>query len=124
MKRLHHLSERQLREWQRVRQEEGSKKYGKAHLQRYGLVDVAEELLDALNIIDKMLDRIAEQGEKTTISKHQLAGVSRYYTRLIFTLKNAIKLCQRLDEFLPDKFCTDEQGGERIWWPPREEKED
>lgn len=25
MKRLHHLSERQLREWQRVRQEEGSK---------------------------------------------------------------------------------------------------
>ena len=41
--RLHHLTSSDLREWIQARKEAGQKRYGDAHLKRYGLVDVAEE---------------------------------------------------------------------------------
>lgn len=109
MKRLHELTREQLEAWRRERARVGREKYGDAHLNRYGLVDVMEELLDALNIMDLTDCRVGPFGVET----------STYYTemvRLEAALRKAIAAAQAADRALPDIECTDEQGGDRIWW--------
>jgi len=55
--RLHQLTDKQIHEWRMARLEYGRQKYGDRHLQRYNLVDLMEELLDALNIVEFVNER-------------------------------------------------------------------
>jgi hypothetical protein len=104
MKRLYQLTPKQIDEWRQKRSEIGKLRYGESHLQRYNLVDVMEELLDAINI--------CELGKERTLNLHQRLQ----FDVIIVGLEDFIISCKQADEELPDSICTDEQGGERIWW--------
>lgn len=108
MIRLHELNRKQIMKWQVARQDAGTEKYGDDHLKRYGLVDVMEKLLDAKNILMKLHDRLLHDDEIENIDDIQA---------LIKLINMDIEAIKEFDELLPDKVCTDEKGGDRIWWP-------
>ena len=56
--RLYNLGGKDLYKWQKTRLKEGQKKYGNSDLDRYNLVDIMEELLDAVDILDRMINRL------------------------------------------------------------------
>ena len=99
--RLHQLTDEQIHEWRMARLEHGRKKYGDRHLKRYNLVDLVEELLDALNIVEFYEERV-----KGTMPVDELKQMINY----------CIKSAKTLDQFTSRENCTDEEGGERIWW--------
>jgi hypothetical protein len=110
MKRLHKLCRRDMEKWKQARQNVGTLRYGDSDLQRYGLVDVTEELLDALNIIDRMINRLKVQNvELLTERSYKLE-------RIQFQIWELVEQVATEDKCFPDKVCTDDQGGERIWW--------
>jgi len=108
--RLHHLTFSDFREWIQARKEEGQKRYGDAHLQRYGLVDVAEELQDSLIEMELVLDRLKKQGIKV---QPELREMIVAFSGLVGMALSALLA---IDKDLPDEVCTDERGGDRIWW--------
>ena len=114
MKRIHELSREEIQEWIRVRKEFGKKKYGDAHLQRYNLVDVLEEIFDAIDILRKAQDRIDFQELENEEDGFNYAILA--YKKLMNDLDYCITDLIRLDSYITDKSCTDEKGGERIWW--------
>ena len=107
---LHNLSESDFEAWRKARMDEGQKRYGDRDTGRYNLVDVAEELLDVVNIMERFENRVRVQGYRTD-------DLDNFFIRRIkgkaFDLLKAITV---LDEYLPDELCTDENGGDRIWW--------
>lgn len=110
--RLHELTPEQIEQWRQARLEAGQSRYGDAHLQRYGLVDVMEELLDASNILTLFMDRVREG----MVSDTQRAEIAmRVYTAKV-SLGFVANLISGLDSIVPDELCTDERGGARIWW--------
>lgn len=110
LRRLHHLKSSDFREWIQARKEAGQKRYGDAHLKRYGLVDVAEELQDSLIEMELVLDRLKKQGiEIQPEMKEMIAAFSGL-------VGMALSALLAIDEKLPDEVCTDECGGDRIWW--------
>lgn len=102
MKRLYQLTPEDIDAWRKARLEDGQRKYKDGHLQRYGMVDVLEELLDAANILWLSFERT---------QKHLPA-----YEALRDKLAESMDAAIVLDEKLDDDDCTDEKGGERIWW--------
>src|SRR5690625_2662623 len=116
--RLHELTPEQIEEWRRRRAEVGRRKYGDAHLQRYGLVDVMEELLDAQNIVELLVNRILGTDHAAAVNAQ--AGVLAIRSAL---WEMAYEL-QNLDKLLPDHVCSDEQGGERVWWSEQVRRDD
>lgn len=80
-------------------------------MQRYGLVDVAEEVLDGINILQLHLER-----NKAANPKGMVLSQYTEFMMLLRDLERVIGSLQRLDALLPDEVCTDEQGGERVWW--------
>ncbi|MGI6558581.1 MAG: hypothetical protein ACOX20_06410 [Limnochordia bacterium] len=111
MKRLHKTCWTDILDWQRARMEAGQAKYGDAHMERYGLVDIVEELLDALNILE-----LAKERWGTIVCPND-----RSLQKLLYTLRLALRECVALAEMLPDGICTDEAGGKRIWWSSQQE---
>lgn len=109
--RLHKLTPAQIEEWREARRAAGRSKYGDAHMQRYGLVDVMEELLDTLNILDLVDSRMYRQVDVLTMfqAQYQLLAVRK-------AIGEAVTQLLKADKPLPDHVCTDEQGGKRIWW--------
>lgn len=110
--RLHELTQKQFEQWRQARFDAGQSRYGDAHLQRYGLVDVMEELIDADNILALFVDRVRE-GMVTDTQRDEIAA--RLYTAKV-VLGFLASLILSLDSVVPDDLCTDERGGERIWW--------
>ena len=110
--RIHELTPEQIEQWRQARLTAGLVKYGAAHMQRYGLVDVMEELLDAKNILTLFMDRVREGMVPDT----QSSDIAIYvYTAKVW-LGLVENLISDLDSMVPDELCTDERGGERIWW--------
>lgn len=110
MKRLYKMTNKDLSEWMAARQEAGKVKYGNKHLKRYNAVDVAEELLDAINITNKWIDRLNEEGQYNTLNHNNI--FNEFKQRLVLTVRDL----QYIDKLFPDTVCTDEEGGGRIWW--------
>ena len=108
MKRLHELSPEEIEEWREARAEAGREKYGVDHLNRYNLVDVMEELLDALNILSLLEEQLI--GENT----HYIVLTQMMEFRQII-YENIDKL-QEMDKHLQEKFCEDRKADERVWW--------
>lgn len=100
--RLHQLTDKQIHEWRMARLEYGRQKYGDRHLKRYNLVDLVEELLDALNILEFAEERTGKKGASFGLVKNYV--------------KKCIYVCRSIDRFIKEENCTDEEGGERIWW--------
>ena len=118
--RLHELTPEQIEEWRRARLDAGRAKYGDAHMQRYGLVDVMEELLDAENILTHLfLERM-----KSAYPKGMSLAQFKRLAIINEDLGRAIEGLQELDALLPDHVCSDEQGGERIWWSEQVRRDD
>lgn len=108
MKRLKDVYWSDLIKWQKERLEAGQVKYKDAHLQRYGLVDVVEEILDALNILELMKERLSPDAKM----------IEQIDWEIRRRLHQVLLGCQRIDGLIADEFCTDEKGGKRIWWSP------
>lgn len=113
MKRLYLLMPRQVYAWEQKRSEIGKQRYGERHLQRYNLVDVMEELLDALVILDRFEDRIEKQCDSESL---EIVRKFNSHARLRRHIKGAIQSMIELDSHFNGDICTDEQGGDRIWW--------
>ena len=111
MDRLHELSDEELQEWAEEKAKVGREKYGDTHLQRYNLVDVMEELIDAINILKLLEDRVEKQlNANIDISEFMNFIRAKNY------IDSAAKYVIDLDRQLGDELCTDEKGGERVWW--------
>jgi hypothetical protein len=112
MKRLGDLTIEEILAWLDERRRVGSEKYGDAHLQRYGLVDVVEKLIDAMVIAGLVARRCILAGAQNAVEINEL----------LYKLSEGMAECllkaRRIDKLLSDELCTDEQSGERIWWPP------
>jgi len=103
--RLHQLTDKQIHEWRMARLEYGRQKYGDRHLKRYNLVDLVEELLDGRNIVEFAEERVGEK-----------KGFIAHVEHLKELIEECIAEAQMADSYLKDEHCTDEEGGERIWW--------
>lgn len=110
IKRLHKITLAELEEWRQERMRVGQLKYGDRDTKRYSLVDVAEELLDVLNILERFENRARAQGYE--IDYNQQMRLRKIKDDVFSDLARV----RSLDELLPDELCTDENGGERIWW--------
>lgn len=110
IKRLHKITLAELEEWRQERMRVGQLKYGDRDTKRYSLVDVAEELLDVLNILERFENRARAQGYE--IDYNQQMRLRKIKDDVFSDLARV----RNLDELLPDELCTDENGGERIWW--------
>ena len=102
--------------WSAARLRHGESKYGEAHLQRYGVVDIMEELIDAKNIAGLLLCRVV----CSELTAEQRTKICEAVTLLNRSLEHTGLYLRQLDELLPDELCTDEQGGDRIWWNEQE----
>lgn len=112
--RLHKLTPEQIEAWRECRAQVGRNKYGDKHLQRNGPADIMEELLDSENILELMVSRVIQQcGELTHRQQVQINALAK-------ALTDAKTALVELDKYLPDKVCTDEQGGERVWLSDQE----
>ena len=109
MKRLHEITSAELEDWKRARMNVGQLKYGDRDTKRYNLVDVVEELLDALNILERFENRARVQG---LVDYNQQMRLRKIKDDVFSDLARV----RSLDELLPDELCTDENGGKRIWW--------
>lgn len=112
MKRLHELNGEQLKHWVKARKEAGREEYGDAHLKRYNLVDVVEELIDAYIILELFEDRMEKEDINYPVPD------KNFIKHRIYKLINYL---QELDEKVPDKACTDNTN--RIWWWDDEQKD-
>lgn len=112
MQRLCEMSREQIDEWRDSRQSAGCKKYADKHLQRYGAVDIMEELLDAENILNLLYDRVRRAEISPAYLEVVLLNIIKFGTNLTKIQDELLNL----DECLDDNVCTDEQGGNRIWW--------
>lgn len=98
-----------------VRMDAGREKYGDAHLQRYGLVDVMEECLDASNISRLAIDRAdLDAIENGNVATHLNYKVALW--EFVGLMGQAINKLREIDTLAPDALCTDERGGERVFW--------
>ena len=115
-RRLHQLTKADISAWQKARLNKGQEKYKDAHLNRYSLVDVMEELLDAQNILALGIERITNAMRACQDSDKGYAEAlfesATLWNRIGATIDAVIEFDQRL----PDDVCTDDEGGSRIWW--------
>lgn len=127
MRRLYQLSGRELEEWQEARKAVGWEKYGESSYRRYNLVDVMEELMDAEVILERFQERLMleQAGENGATVWATLSPVDkRTLEEIRLRIREAKFLLQQLDRVIPDHACTDEAGGERIWWNKRHPKKE
>lgn len=118
MRRLHQLTEEELFAWKEARKAVGWQIYGQDSYRRYNLVDVMEEVMDAEVILDRFEERpMREMAPGRLALWYSLLPVDyKTLSRIRFHLAEIKSLLQQLDRAVPDYACTDEAGGERIWW--------
>lgn len=108
--RLRDLTTQEIEEWRAARLEAGRAKYGDDHLDRYTVVDIVEEILDARNMLPFLLERMTRAG-------HRLSDrVAEEFKALGDALWSAQEAARWLDGHLPAEVCTDGKGGNRVWW--------
>lgn len=101
-----------IEDWRKERMKVGQLRYGDRDLKRYNLVDIVEELLDALNIMERMINRsnvYKNNGYGNTLK------FGSAYEDFKEKISNALSLVNDIDKLLPDDFVTDENGDDRIW---------
>ncbi len=113
--RLADVTNPQIDEWRAARLEAGQKKYDDAHLERYNLVDVMEELLDAQNIVALMQDRLLEDAG-WSLSSSWAGDVFTELAQVFSGIEMVLRFLQGIDLRLPDSYRDDAKGGERVWW--------
>ena len=111
-KQVHEVSREELEQWRQERLRVGQQRYGDRDLKRYGLLDVTEELLDCLNILERMENRIQVQGVEEKDARATRAAMQLVKNRV----QQAIDEVQIVDEIVPAELKTDENGDDRIWW--------
>lgn len=116
-KRLYEITEHELEKWRIKRMSVGQEKYKNHHLQRYGLVDVMEELLDAQNILYLITDRLWTTRDPDSQTELDLCvKLEQEIWKINDEIANLRDKLVALDKLFPEKFCTDEMGERRIWW--------
>lgn len=103
MKRIAAMSQRQIDELREKRMKAGWETYGDAHLRRYGLLDVLEEVVDAQNILDLTMIRVGRSG---------VTNEGEIYDRISLAfraLDGVIKIIRRADEIIPEEACFEEE---------------
>ena len=98
--------------WKEKRLEHGQREYGAKHLHRNGPIDIAEELLDALNIMGLQEN---DRWSKIENTEARLK-VEKKCEKLFALINLALDELKELDELLDEKDVTDQEGGERIWF--------
>lgn len=105
IKRITGMTDEEFRAWKEARLTAGQKKYGKAHLLRNGILDIAEELLDA--------DNIAELHMKDRWGQMNLEA-KRAFHDFILSLDKTIQELITLETHLKDSCLDDIAGGKRV----------
>ncbi len=114
IRRLFAVSSRDIIRWQKLRAENGREQYKDAHLQRYGLVDVAEEIFDAMHILALAYERIYSQ--TITPNPRVVRNIADRFARTNNLLGEVFEELCSLDRQLSHHVCSDEQGGVRVGW--------
>lgn len=122
MNRLHQMTEDEVIKWAEARADWGKKVYGDKHLKRYNLVDVFEELLDAVCIINLFSDRILRTGRAEEVFSDNALGAYLLIETLDLLFDSMDKI-QMLDALVPDEYCTDEECNGRIFFSKWAEQE-
>lgn len=112
--RMHEVTADQMIEWLAARYEAGREKYGDAHLHRYGLVDVIEEVLDAINILKLWAERMEAENIRPSLEDPE--AYERLVDQVLDGFADVLFLIRDLDAHIPGRACSDEQGGHRVWW--------
>ena len=100
-----------IQDLERVRNERsriGAVKYGQDHLGRNGPVDIAEELMDAINILGLMESRIIRHDGEYVDLQETVRIRAKLHDVLQSVVKVSFEMC--------DECQTDERGGDRKCW--------
>ena len=111
-KRLHDLEVEDITAWRLERLRIGQQRYGDNDVKRYNLLDVMEELLDSVNILERMRNRAVHEERSQEFIENLDKGISDIMDSIISAIEEVVSL----DKKLPDDFCTDENGENRIWY--------
>jgi len=114
IRRLKDLNEYDIFEWRAARMKSNSDYYHPIDHKRYNCVDIAEELLDAKNIMERFYRRLMLQGYSENYP-YRFDAIVGEANEIIKLLDNIFEKLQTIDEMLPSEYCTDEEGGDRIW---------
>ena len=116
--RVHDICKKyHIGDWAEARWQHGKKTYGDDHLQRYNCVDIMEELIDAVNISQLLIERMEAAG----VDMEKTSAFWAEYEAFANAMSDVMLQVARLDKLLPEELCTDEKGGERVWWSARKE---
>lgn len=111
---LKNLTIEERNKWQKTLMREGQKEYGDKHLNRYNLVDVAEEIIDARNILELFEDRVTKEIIHSDLSgEYSRLFNSDLYNSIKLDLERLISMLALLDERIPQRLKTDNNGGIR-----------
>ena len=106
--KLHELTDENLQEIINERMKKGEEKYAEAHLWRDLTKDIAEELIDAINIAKLFEDRLKRQGMQIN------GSIQKHIDELICGLEDQITYVMEIASIIPEQYLTDEEGGERV----------
>ena len=110
MRRFSDLSPQEMHDWVDAKRKVGEKEYGDDHLKRHGVVDFAEEVFDSMHILELLFDRLHKEDAR------KLDLIEDKGQELADIMNDAIMKLREMDAMIDDRHCTDEKGGERIWW--------
>lgn len=115
-KKLSDLGLLQREEWFKARKEAGDKEYGEDHMERYCLVDIYEEVIDAIIILDKWIDKKLKLYEKEKIPKYNYEKANTYHRIIRDELWNCLEMIQLADEYETNRDRIDKKAEDRIWF--------
>ncbi len=110
--RVKDLSPGDVRKWRDAREKIGRQEYGDDHLDRYNLVDLIEEIIDADVILQRFIDRLEKQhglDDKNEVFHSNIGKINN-------NLNDIIWRCVLLDHHLAEQHVTDGKGGQRVYW--------
>ena len=111
------LTIREIEKWRAERDRVGRQRYKETHLDRYNALDILEELLDGLNILERLTDRVSKADPAFRFAAGEAA--TNLYEKMVERVRSSIwesiLVTQELDKLLHEAACTDEKGGDRIY---------
>lgn len=113
---LEDINVMELNDWILARKEVGDEEYGDEHMERYCLLDVAEELIDALIILDKWYEKNEQFYEDDIIDDTTATKLSKSHTIMrnqVWTLLDQITIYDR-DETVRGR--KDTNSDERVYF--------
>jgi len=114
MRRFSDLTQQEFDDWVRAKRKVGEQEYGNKHLKRHGVVDFAEEMLDGVHILDLIFDRLQREHAR----KYDL--IENKGLEIVELMEDVLHKLREFDAMIDDRHCTDEEGGDRIWWEESE----